>query len=169
MRWHTVRAGDKVLTMALRRWDRFARLERSRRSLLLEAACWLLLARLILLLLPFRRIAARLGRMLPPSNPDNPSRGAERLDEEAELARNIGWAVSRAAANVPFRAVCLPQAIAARIMLERRGIESVLRLGTALPDRDHPRLRAHAWLDAAGQKITGHPVAAEFIEVARFV
>jgi hypothetical protein len=34
--------------------------------------------------------------------------------------------MTRAARHVPFNAVCLPHAMAARIVLKRRGIDSVL-------------------------------------------
>ena len=68
---------------------------------------------------------------------------------------------------VPFKAVCLPQAMAARIMLGRRGVASVLHFGAA-KGKDRP-IDAHAWLDAAGVEVTGYPVAAQFAEVACFV
>ena len=75
--------------------------------------------------------------------------------------------MTRAARHVPFRAVCLPQAIAAKAMLRRRGINSVLHFGVA--KRSDQSLDAHAWLDAAGIAVTGFPVGAEFTEIACFV
>ncbi len=93
--------------------------------------------------------------------------GAACDPRHAELARQIGWAIARAAAHVPFDAVCLPQAMAARVMLQRRGVASVLHLGAA-KGRDKP-LDAHAWLDAAGVEVTGFPVAHAFTEIACFV
>jgi hypothetical protein len=61
----------------------------------------------------------------------------------------------------------LPQAIAARMMLARRGIASVMHFGAA-KGRDKP-IDAHAWLDAAGVEVTGFPVGAEFAEIACFI
>jgi len=87
--------------------------------------------------------------------------------EDARLAEEIGWATVRAAEHVPFKAVCLPQAMAARIMLRRRGVASVLHFGAA-KGKDKP-IDAHAWLDAAGVEVTGYPVAAQFSEIACFV
>ena len=75
--------------------------------------------------------------------------------------------MTRAARYVPFKAVCLPQAMAARVMLERRGVKSVMHFGAA-KGTDKP-LDAHAWLDAAGVKVTGYPVAENFAEIACFV
>ena len=83
------------------------------------------------------------------------------------MAEAIGWAVTRSARYVPFKAVCLPQAMAARIMLRRRGVRSVLHFGAA-KGKEKP-LDAHAWLDAAGVEVTGYPVAANFAEIACFV
>ena len=68
---------------------------------------------------------------------------------------------------MPFRAVCLPQAMAARIMLSRRGIASVLHFGAA-KGKEQP-IDAHAWLDAAGVEVTGYPVATEIAESASFI
>jgi len=68
---------------------------------------------------------------------------------------------------VPFNAVCLPQAMTARIMLKRRGVGSVLHFGAAKGEQKP--LDAHAWLDAAGVEVTGYPVAAKFTEIACFV
>ena len=75
--------------------------------------------------------------------------------------------MTRAARYVPFKAVCLPQAMAARVMLKRRGVKSVMHFGAA-KGTDKP-LDAHAWLDAAGVEVTGYPVAENFAEIACFV
>ena len=75
--------------------------------------------------------------------------------------------MTRSARYVPFKAVCLPQAMAARVMLKRRGVPSVMHFGAARGD-DKP-LDAHAWLDAAGVEVTGYPVADKFAEIACFV
>ena len=75
--------------------------------------------------------------------------------------------MTRSARYVPFKAVCLPQAMAARVMLKRRGVSSVLHFGAAR-GQDKP-LDAHAWLDAAGVDVTGYPVAQNFAEIACFV
>jgi Transglutaminase-like superfamily len=147
-------------------WGRFARLPPARRALLAKAAMWLVAARAALALFPFRTIAARLGMLQSPEDASSlccsPLSPAQRLE-----VQEIAWAVSRAARHVPFRAVCLPQAIAAKAMLRRRGIDSVLHFGVA--KRADQSLDAHAWLDAAGIAVTGFPVGAEFMEVACFV
>jgi hypothetical protein len=138
-----------------------------RRALLGEAAFWLLAARLALVLAPFPIIARRLGAFVPPSDPRVAQVAAPTTPDEAELARLVSWAVTRGAAHVPFKAVCLPQAMAARIMLKRRGVASAMHFGAA--KGEEKPIDAHAWLDAAGVKVTGYPVGAQFAEIACFV
>ena len=150
-----------------RRLVRFGQIGNRQRALLAEAVLWLLAARLGLIFIPFPRLARRLGDCVPPSDPRAQQARAPGVAEDARLAEEIGWAVTRAANHVPFKAVCLPQAMAARAMLKRRGVASVMHFGAAKGD-DTP-LDAHAWLDAAGVRVTGYPVGEKFAEIACFV
>jgi len=137
-----------------------------RRALIAEAAVWLLAARLALVFVPFPRLARRMGAFVPPSDARVASAAAPTTPDQAQIARQVSWAVRRAAAHVPFKAVCLPQAMAGQIMLKRRGVASAMHFGAAKrPDK----LDAHAWLDAAGVKVTGYPVGPGFTEIACFV
>lgn len=146
---------------------RFAQVGPRCRLLVVEAVAWLLLARLALIFVPFPRLARRLGTFVPPSN-TRALQARDRISQEqAEFAEDISWAVTRAARYVPFKAVCLPQAMAARIMLKRRGVASVLHFGAG-KGQDKP-LDAHAWLDAAGVEVTGYPIAKNFAEIGCFV
>lgn len=146
---------------------RLVQLGNNRRALLFEATAWLLLARLSLLCISFPRLAAHLGTVVAPTDPRARAAASAASRDAAQLAAEIGWAVTRAARHVPFRAVCLPQAMAARLMLRRRGVASVLHFG-ARTGQTKP-IDAHAWLDAAGVKVTGYPVADAFTEIACFV
>jgi hypothetical protein len=137
-----------------------------RRALLLEATLWLALARLALVLFPFRTVAAHLGEVCQPAV------AAERIGQlgpdprDDETARTVSWAVRFMAARVPFKAVCLQQGVAAKMMLRRRGIRSALHFGVARKDTG---LDAHAWLNTAGAKVTGYPVRSDFTELACFL
>lgn len=144
---------------------RFAQVDNRRRALVVEAVACLLLARLGLIFVPFPKLARWLGDFVPPSDPRVLAARARTV--QAGTAEEIGWAVTRSARYVPFKAVCLPQAMAARVMLKRRGVSSVLHFGAAR-GQDKP-LDAHAWLDAAGVDVTGYPVAQNFAEIACFV
>jgi Transglutaminase-like superfamily len=155
------------LRLTRRLLRRFGELDNSRRLLLPEAVAWLLLARLALIFIPFPRLARRLGKFVPPGEARALQSKADTSPDHKHVAAEIGWAVTRSARYVPFNAVCLPQAMAARVMLKRRGVPSVLHFGAGKGE-DKP-LDAHAWLDAAGVEVTGYPVAKSFAEIGCFV
>ena len=144
---------------------RFARLPAARKMLVVEATLWLALARLALLAVPFRHLAERFGTVASPQGVSNLPGLSE---PQGATARDVGWAVTRAARYVPFRAVCLPQAIAAKAMLDRRDVPSTMHFGVKKPS-DGAALFAHAWLDAGTIEVTGYPVEEGFVEVVRFV
>ncbi len=131
-----------ALGMIRRKLAAFMRMDRVRRALLVEVLMALAIARLALLLFPFRHVAHHLGALAPPGEDVS----TETEPGDARLAREIGWAVGRMAAHVPFKAVCLQQAIAAKLMLRRRGIRSALHFGIANGEGSGESLRAHAWL-----------------------
>jgi Transglutaminase-like superfamily len=123
-------------------------------ALLGEAGACLAIARLATLLLPFRVVARRLGPNVtdePPSGPASPA------------ARPIGWALAAAARRAPWRALCLEQALAAKMMLRRRGITSTMYLGVAT----HP-VKAHAWVRVGDVNVTGGSEVDRFAVVATF-
>jgi hypothetical protein len=65
---------------------------------------------------------------------------------------SIAWAVTAVSRFIPH-ASCLTQALAARAMLQRKGISSRLHLGVAKTETG--KLEAHAWLECRGRIITG--------------
>lgn len=69
------------------------------------------------------------------------------------LRRRIERAVDRAAAIVPWTSLCLPNAMAAKLMLARRGCASTIHLGVGISSEG--LLHAHAWLEAGGTVVTG--------------
>jgi hypothetical protein len=135
---------------------------------MVEALVWLTIARLALVILPFRHVAKHLGDPAPRSGSGDLATTSARCGDN-RLARSIEWAVRRMAGYVPFRAVCLHQAVAAKMMLRRHGVPSALHFGVAPGKPPGTTFEAHAWLDAAGARITGYPVAQGFIEIACFV
>lgn len=145
---------------ALRNWHRFGNLPLLRQSLLLEAAIWLCIARLAILLLRFSSIARYLGRLRSPSD------AIDSAGEEA-VSREISWAIHCASRVLPVRLVCLPQALAAWQMLHRRGIHGRIHFG-ASRDLTEGALQTHAWLEAGGIEITGYPEAYHCVEIGFF-
>ncbi|MCW3846954.1 lasso peptide biosynthesis B2 protein [Sphingomonas sp. LB-2] len=137
------------------------------RALLAEAVVRLIAARMKIANLPFREIAKKLGTFVPATDPRIAEAKLPGPEAKAKIAREVGWAVTRAAEHVPFDAVCLPQAMAAHAMLRRRGIESVMHFGAK--KSDEKPIDAHAWLDAAGVEVTGYPLSGGMTEIGAFV
>lgn len=139
------------------RLARFVRLPRPDRGALIEAALALGLSSLLIRTIGFSRIARRLGRHM--------AEGPTSADPESMSdAARVRWAVDTAARVLPWKPVCLPQAIAATLMLRRRNIASTLYLGVD-PTRS---LDAHAWVRVGEVTVTGGPVDQRFAVVSTF-
>jgi len=149
------------------RRERLAQVGWRQRALLAEAVVGLMVARMRILTQPFRAIARGMGEFVPPGDPRVAARRAPAPEGQRIIAEQVGWAVTRAADHVPFRAVCLPQAMAAHAMLKRRGIPSAVHFG-AQKGASKP-IDAHAWLDAAGVEVTGYPMDEGLAEIGCFV
>jgi hypothetical protein len=140
-------------------WPRFRQLTPARRALITEAALALAFARAQLVFVPFTRIAAHLGKLSGPASAPATANGAQ-----ATTAEEIAWAIDRAAPLLPFAVVCLPRALAAFRMLNRRGIPSRLHFGASRKP-EKPGLNTHAWLEVGGTEVTGYPEAHSCIEL----
>jgi hypothetical protein len=134
---------------------RVASLSGADRRLLLEAAAALLWARGSLLLVPFARLAARLGV----SRAETPRESS--LGQSAEAVR-VRWALGAAARRLPWRSSCLVRALAGRRMLARRGVPCTLYLGVR---RAGGSVEAHAWLRCGGGYVSGDDVMAGFTPI----
>lgn len=142
-------------------WRRWRRLSWSRRFLLVEAAFWLVAAKWAIVLVRFPLIARYIG----PLHAADDSRSVP--GNNRTVAREISWAINRAAWLVPLRIVCLPRALAAWHMLHLRGIRSRVHCG-ASPDPERATLITHAWVDVCGFEITGYPEAHDCVEIGFF-
>ena len=128
------------------------RLPSAQRVLALEAAAWLTLARVLVWHAPmryWRRHVEAAGRG---------SDGAGRQP----LGRTVGRMVRRVARRLPFKASCLPQAMAAQWMLRRRGVSSRLWIGARRAAPGQP-LDYHAWLTVDGESVIGGRSAGAYV------
>jgi hypothetical protein len=121
-------------------------LDAADRGLLVEAAAWLAGARLGLSLLPF----LTLQRMLASLS----QRVALPADCASAPTARVAWAITAAARHLPLRSTCLVESLAARAMLQRRGIDCALRLGVRRAADPSP-FAAHAWLEHHGAVVLG--------------
>jgi hypothetical protein len=140
------------------KWRRRSRVER---LLLLEAFALLGVARLTVLILPFKWLAVSLGRHMNES-------GTQISASDLQYAHLIGQAIRSAANNTPWKSVCLPQAVAAQWMLKRRRIAATLYLGVAKDEKKPEKLAAHAWLRCGDVTLTGAAGHRQFTVVSTF-
>jgi hypothetical protein len=149
-------------------WRKFWALPQSRRAMIFEASFWLVLARLVILFVPFPWIARRIGRLQQPGTfPLNQPRDSTLSIDGPDVAQSTSWAIDRAARALPVRLVCLPRALAAWQMLRRRGIEARMHFG-ASRNAGEESLNSHAWVDAYGVEVTGYPEAHNCVEIGFF-
>jgi len=139
-----------------------ARLSWGERSLLVEAVSWLAVARLTVVLLPFRVASRHLGTHMA----ETP--GADEPGATQDL-RRIAWAIGAVARRTPWRSKCLEQAIAAKAMLRVRGLPNTMYVGVARPaEGGKVPLEAHAWLRCGSVHVTGGVRVERFAVTATF-
>jgi|WetSurMetagenome_2_1015567.scaffolds.fasta_scaffold00105_25 hypothetical protein len=148
----------KSLKDAPAKWRRRNRTER---FLLVEAFLLLGAARLAVLMLPFRWLAKSLGEHMKETDMQLPP-------ADLRSARMIGAAVKSAANYTPWKSVCLPQAVAAKWMIKRRGIPGTLYLGVMKDGIKPEKLAAHAWLRCGHIILTGARGHRQYTVVSAF-
>jgi len=146
----------EVLT-PLKSLRRFVSLSWHERRVLTEVVIRVLIARVAISTLPFRRIAPVLGR------PRAVSR-ASPLPEQQHMIDTLAWAT--AAVERRFPRTCLAQAIAANAILKRHDIPRTVYLG--MKKDTEGDWSAHAWLRCGGQILTGGPDTEGFAVVMTF-
>ena len=138
----------------LRKPRTFLALSGADRWCLCEAMLLLGLARSAVLIFPFRFIAGWLSRTHETSNCDE------------AMVLQVSWAVRNAARNVPWKSLCLVQAMAAKAMLARRGCGSACHIGATFDPNG--KVIGHAWLSVGGKVILGGEESAGMSPLVRF-
>lgn len=87
-------------------------------------------------------------------------------DSAITIQQKISRAVKKASNYSLLDSKCLTQAMAAKIMLKRRKISSIVYLGLA-KDKDN-NLKAHAWLKTGNEFITGQISHKKFQVISYF-
>jgi len=119
--------------------------------LLFEAAFYLSMTRILTIVLPIKMVLKVCG--LNTVSKGNIVATAPKKAQDISVAVNIGRAISRAARHVPFRAVCLQQALACAIMLRIRRVPVAVCFGIARSVSGS--LEAHAWSKSGNAILTG--------------
>ena len=123
----------------------------------IEAWVILHIARLSILMIPFKKIASILGRSQQEVVKE-PS-----FDRAALL---VSHAIRRAARFTLYNSKCYDQALAGKVMLNYRKVTSTIYFGLA-KDKDSG-LSAHAWLCSGTIVVTGKKGMQHFTPVAWF-
>ena len=123
--------------------------------LLLRATAWLAIARAMLVVMPFDRLAARLSAQ----------GGSISTEPDPDVLQRIGFAVRVGANHVPWRSDCFPQTIAARMLLKRFGYASTIHFGVDRVGDDG--LEGHAWLTCGETVVIGGPELDRYAEMHR--
>jgi hypothetical protein len=122
--------------------------------LLSRAWMWLLMARLGLSILSFRRLRPAFDFLTQ----------ATCHQTNAPLVSQLAWAVAATSRYVP-RATCLTQALALHILLRRAGLESRIHIGVAKEDGI---FRAHAWVESQEQVVIGNCDLNQYIPILQW-
>jgi hypothetical protein len=124
---------------------RFFRLSAAERWLLIKAALLLEVIKLGMLLLPFRTLRRLLARTM---NTRIRLQRANRLSPE-----RVSWAVVVASQHTPGVKTCMAQALAAQVLLARRGYPALIHIGVVSGERE--QFQAHAWVETEGKVVIG--------------
>ena len=125
---------------------KFLKLNQPERWLLLKCASLLGAIRVTLWLLPFS-LARRLFNWA--------SRRSPKLAASPVAIEQIAWGVEVVSGFVPGATHCLTKALAAQILLVRRGYPAQLYFGVLRQSKTH--FIAHAWVESNGVVVVGGP------------
>jgi hypothetical protein len=129
----------------MERLRKFLRLPAVERLLLIKAALLLEAIKLGMWLLPFRTLRRLIYLVahvpIRPRYPDHSS------------AERVVWAVEAASRCTPGVKTCLAQALAAQMLLARRGYPAFLHIGVVKGEQE--QFQAHAWVVTEGEIVMG--------------
>ncbi|MDR3598906.1 MAG: lasso peptide biosynthesis B2 protein [Desulfosporosinus sp.] len=145
--------------MSLRLIRNFIKQTNESKTLHLEASICLFLAKLLVVSLPFKKLAPKLG-IHGKESIDNLS------DEDYRTVKQLSKAITAVSRNVPWSSKCLDCAFAAKLMLRRRKISNTLYLGVAKDEQG--KMIAHAWVRTGEFYITGGEGSKKYAETGKF-
>jgi hypothetical protein len=140
----------------MRRLRKFLALPARKKALFVKVALLLGLVRIGLKTLPFQKIRSLVDRI------SEPSKYAK--ESPAEAVEDIIRAVDVIGCRMPGS--CLTQALAARVLLGRRGLDTRLHIGAV--KEDEGGFLAHAWLESGGEVVVGGHELERYTPLASF-
>lgn len=139
--------------------SKFLALNYQKKLLLFSTFILLILVRMGLLLLSFKRLQQLL------SNISNPK--PQRQDKYQISIDKIVWAVEVSSHYMPGGVKCLARALTCQVFMSRHGYTSNLCIGVAKDIQGE--LKAHAWLENQGKVVIGNvPDLSHFNQITSF-
>jgi hypothetical protein len=86
-------------------------------------------------------------------------------DNSSESPAVVVRAIHACCRRMPWRTLCMEQALAGARLLKKRGYAVELHYGVALREGE---LLAHVWLRSADLDVLGCDIADQFVDLARF-
>jgi hypothetical protein len=125
--------------------------------LFVEAWCLLHMAKLVILFMPFKKIASWMGSL-----------GVESVHDlhSTDMFTKIEHAVRRAARYTLHESKCYDQALSAKALLGQSGLPATIYFGLAKESEN--QLMAHAWVRCGERIISGKAGKERFTVVACF-
>jgi len=122
-----------------------------------EALILLHAMKLTILIIPFKRIAGRIGKLQAETSAS---------PVESKHVRDVEQAIRRASRYTIHQSKCYDQALTGKLMLKRRGLPSTLYFGLAKDSTN--LLKAHAWVRCGNRIITGRAGAEGYTVIVCF-
>jgi len=126
----------------------------------LDTVLLLSISKLVIFTVPFKKVAPYLGKVNGTIEDTIDTR-------QTDKAERVKLFVNMAAGNVPFKSVCLDQAMAGMLLLRRFKIPSNLCLGVKRNEKEQ-KLDAHAWIECGGRILIGGQRSLQYNKVAHF-
>jgi len=120
-------------------------------SQFVEAWIFLAVSRIVLLFVPFKKIVPILGKQVSLQETEQ---NIIQSDLQWVQLHQLAIAIARGCHYSFWRTLCFEQAIAAKLMLRRRGFKSIIYFGI-YKNPVTQNIEAHAWVNVNGFIITG--------------
>jgi hypothetical protein len=133
--------------MISKKLERFTALSFKDKVFFLQVFLLLSFSKLVILLVPFRKVAPHLGMV-------NGNINSNISPADQEAADRVKLFIYMVGGNLPWASVCLDQAMTCMILLNKRKIPGGMYLGVKKNELEK-KLDAHAWVLCGGNILIG--------------
>ena len=135
-------------------------LTREEKKFFFLAYGYALMVKFMILILPMRVYASKLGQ----KNTESPE--TENSPEQIARLKIVSDAIKRSGKYMPWRNKCMVEAITAKLILNKMGYDTTLYFGVGKDEKSG--LIAHAWLRCGNSVVTGNRGKERFTVVSYF-